>query len=181
MVWARGPSLMEGYLGRPELTDAALQQGWLNTDDRGLLHEGDLYITGRSKDVLILNGRNHAPHPVEQAADGLEGVRTGCAAAVSHAEGGASETLVLFVERVRGGRVDPAAVAANVLEKTGLRCDQVVVVDPGTLPRTSSGKIRRAETLRLFLRGELAPPDRVGLLHVAGIMARSALGFLRSR
>ena len=181
VVWARGPSLMEGYLGRPDLTERALQDGWLNTGDLGFLHEGELYITGRKKDVLILNGRNHAPHPVEQAADLVEGVRTGCAAAVSQSDGGASEKLVLFVERIRGGTVDPAAVAARVLEGTGLRCDQVVVVDAGTLPRTSSGKIRRSEALRLFLAGELAPPDRVNLLHVAGIMARSALGFLRSR
>jgi len=181
VVWTRGPSLMEGYLDQPELTRQVLKDGWLNTGDLGFVHKGELYVTGRKKDVLILNGRNHAPHPVEQAADHVVGVRTGCAAAVSHAVGGASERLVLFVERARKGSVDPNAIAASVLQRTGLRCDQVVIVDPGTLARTSSGKIRRAETLRLWLADELAPPDTVNVLHVASIMARSALAFLRAR
>ncbi len=180
-IWTRGPSLMEGYLDQPGLTRQTLKQGWLDTGDLGFIHEGELYVTGRKKDVLILNGRNHAPHPVEQAADEVAGVRTGCAAAVSQAVGKGSEKLLLFVERALNESVDPQAIAARVLQHTGLRCDQVVVVDPGTLPRTSSGKIRRSETLRLWLIGELAPPDTVNVLHVAGIMARSALAFLRAR
>mgnify|MGYP002632571138 CR=1 FL=1 len=182
IIWTRGPSLMKGYLGRPDLTATALVDGWLNTGDLGFFHEGELYVTGREKDVLILNGRNHAPHPVEQAADHVQGVRTGCAAAVSfRPEGAASETLVLFVERNKGATVDPSLVAASVLERCGLRCGQVVIVDPGTLPRTSSGKLRRSEALRLHRAGELAAPDEVTLLHVAGIFARSAAAFFRAR
>jgi len=182
VIWTRGPSLMKEYLGKPELTAKALVDGWLNTGDLGFFHEGELYVTGRQKDVLILNGRNHAPHPVEQAADHVEHVRRGCSAAVSwRPEGEASESLVLFVERIQDRRPDPDAVARMVLERTGLRCGQVVIVDPGTLPRTSSGKLRRGEALRRWLNGELAPPDEVTLLHVAGIFARSAAAYFRSR
>lgn len=186
-VWAAGPSLMQGYLGKPELSAKALVDGWLDTGDQGFIHQGQLYLSGRVKDLLILNGRNHAPHPVEQAVDGIPGVRTGCAAAVSHRpEGAASEQLVLFVEH--GGLASlaerealPDACHKAVLGATGLVCAQILLLPPGTLPRTSSGKIRRAETLAQHLRGELVPPDKVHLLKVAGILAQSALGFWRAR
>ncbi|MED5371658.1 MAG: fatty acyl-AMP ligase [Myxococcota bacterium] len=186
-VWCTGPSLLREYLGNPEATARALVDGWLDTGDQGFIHDGELYLSGRIKDLLILNGRNHAPHPVEQAVDGLPGVRTGCAAAVSYRdESAASEQLVLFVEH--GSEASPAqisgmaeACAEAVLVGTGLVCAQVLVLPPGTLPRTSSGKIRRSEALRQHLAGELVPPDKVHLLRVAGILARSALGFWRAR
>ena len=186
-VWAKGPSLMSGYLGRPELTAKALVDGWLDTGDQGFVYGGQLYLSGRIKDLLILNGRNHAPHPVEQAVDGIPGVRTGCAAAVSHRpEGAASEQLVLFVEHsalasTAEKRALPEACQQAVVAGTGLVCAQILLLPPGTLPRTSSGKIRRAETLAQHLRGELVPPDKVHLLKVAGILAESALGFWRAR
>ncbi len=78
-----GPSLMDGYLGMEESTAEVLQDGWLDTGDLGFLLDGELYLTGRAKDVLILRGRNHSPVEVEHAVDGVEGVRTGCAAAFS--------------------------------------------------------------------------------------------------
>ncbi|MFT5585332.1 MAG: fatty-acyl-CoA synthase [Cognaticolwellia sp.] len=186
-VWAKGPSLMREYLGRPELTAKALVSGWLDTGDQGFVHGGQLYLSGRIKDLLILNGRNHAPHPVEQAVDGIPGVRTGCAAAVSHRpEGAASEQLVLFVEHSSQASTAekselPKACNQAVVVATGLVCAQILLLPPGTLPRTSSGKIRRAETLAQHLRGELVPPDKVHLLKVAGIFAESARGFWRAR
>ncbi|MCA9548039.1 MAG: AMP-binding protein, partial [Myxococcales bacterium] len=186
-VWTQGPSLMTGYLDQPDATARALVDGWLDTGDLGFVYAGELYLTGRAKDVLILRGRNHAPHPVEQACDGVAGVRTGCAAAVSHRpEGAAHEHLMVFVEATAEASdaeraAMPAACADAVVQATGLACEQVIVLDPGTLPRTSSGKIRRAETLRQFLAAELAPPDRVTLLKVAGLFAKSALGHVKAR
>jgi acyl-CoA synthetase (AMP-forming)/AMP-acid ligase II len=186
-VWLRGPSLMREYLGRPDDTARALVDGWLDSGDAGFVHAGELYLTGRKKDLLILRGRNHPPHPVEQSVDGLDAARTGCAAAVSYRpEGADSEHLLLFVEHTATATLDqraelPAQAAQAVLTATGLRCGEVVVLPPGTLPRTSSGKIRRAKALALHLAGELAPPDQVNVLTVAGILARSALGYLRSR
>ncbi|MCB9760837.1 MAG: fatty acyl-AMP ligase [Alphaproteobacteria bacterium] len=186
-VLARGPSLMEGYLGRPEDTARALRDGWLDTGDLGFFWEGRLYLTGRAKDVLILRGRNHPPHPVEQSVDAVEGVRTGCVAAVSHRhEGAATESLLLFVEHHKDAtavqrKALPEACTAAVREATGLNCDAVFVLAPGTLPRTSSGKIRRQETLRRYLAGELSAPESVGALKLAGMMARSALAMRKSR
>jgi acyl-CoA synthetase (AMP-forming)/AMP-acid ligase II len=186
-LWIRGPSLMEGYLGRPEATARVLRDGWLDTGDLGFLHGGELFLTGRAKDVLILRGRNFAPETVEAALDGVAGVRTGCAVAASWLpEGAAGEELVVFVESARGvaaAAVEalPGRAAEAVLGATGLAVDRVVVAAPGTLPRTSSGKLRRAETVRRFRAGELTPPGAVTPLSLAGAVARSSLAYARLR
>jgi len=186
-VWVRSPSLMTGYFGDPAATARVLREGWLDTGDLGFLHEGELYLTGRAKDVLLLRGRNHAPEEVERAVAGVAGVRTGCAVAASWLpESAAGEVLGLFVEAARDASPDeraglPAACRAAVLAATGLALDEVVVLAPGTLPRTSSGKLRRAETLRLHLASAFSPPDPVTPLRLAGAMARSGLAFARLR
>jgi acyl-CoA synthetase (AMP-forming)/AMP-acid ligase II len=186
-IWIQGPSLMDGYLSDPLATARALRDGWLNTGDLGFLHEGELYLTGRAKDVVILRGRNYAPEEIERAVEGVAGVRTGCVVAASWLpEDAPGEVLGLFVEASRqAGDEDlaalPAACREAVLGATGLAPDQVVVLAPGTLPRTSSGKLRRAETLRLHLAGELTSPDRVTPLRLAGAMARSSLAYARLR
>jgi fatty-acyl-CoA synthase len=180
-----GPSLMAGYLGQPEATAGVLRDGWLATGDLGFLLEGELYLTGRAKDVLILRGANHAPEEVERATSGVAGVRAGCAAAVSWLpEGAAGEVLVLLVETRRGvGEGEHAAIAAacreRVLASTGLDPERVVLLPAGALPRTSSGKIRRAEALRQLLAGELKAPREVTTGLVLGAMARSAVAFAR--
>lgn len=189
-VWIQGPSIMDGYLDNPEATARVLRDGWLDTGDLGFLKDGELYLTGRAKDVVILRGRNHAPEEIERAVDGVAGVRTGCAVAASWLpeppEDKDGERLVLFVESSR--RADsseiaeiPDACAEAVLGAAGLAVDEVVVLAPGTLPRTSSGKLRRQETLRLWLAGELRPPDHVTPLRLAGVMARSGLAYARMR
>ncbi len=176
-IHVRGPSVMKGYFGR---SDAPISAGWLDTGDLGFLDDGELYVTGRAKDLLVLRGQNHAPQDLERAVDAVPGVRTGCAAAVAdlHADG---ETLVLFVE-AREPREDlEAGCREAVLAACGVAPDEVVVLAPGTLPRTSSGKIRRSETLRLWKEGSLDPPDAVGMRTIASAMLRSAAGYLRSR
>ena len=160
-VLARGPSIMDGYLGRPDLTAAALRDGWLDTGDLGFVHDGELFLTSRRKDVVILRGRNYLPAEIEQAVEDLDGAGKGAAVAVSWLpEGAPGERLMLFVELERGTPSDaaeglPSACSRAVLAAIGLLPDEVVVVDPGTLPRTSSGKLRRRETLRRHLAGEL--------------------------
>jgi acyl-CoA synthetase (AMP-forming)/AMP-acid ligase II len=178
-VWVRGPSLMSRYLGRPAATAEVLHDGWLDTGDEGFIFERDLFLTGRAKDVVLLRGRNHSPDWIERSLDGIDALRTGCAVAVSHRETNASsEALWLFAERARGksGTDDQAATEAvrhAVLGRTGLLPDRVVLLAPGTLPRTSSGKLRRRETLRRFLADELEPPDRMGPLPLARALLRS--------
>lgn len=164
-LFVRGPSLMEGYLGQLSATEQAFHDGWLDTGDLGFLRNRELYLTGRAKDVVILRGRNHAPEEIERAVDDVDGVRQGGAVAVSYLpEGGESEELLLFVERARNGGngigpVIAGACAEVVLAATGLGVDHVIVLEPGSLPRTSSGKKRRAETLRRHLASELKTED----------------------
>ena len=184
-VLVRGPSLMSGYDGQPEETARALTDGWLDTGDIGFLCEGELYLHGRAKDLIIVRGRNHAPQDVEHALDDLPGVRTGCSAAVGAlgADGGGEE-LWVFVERAPRAEQSDAEIAKAVrgraLERSGLRAARVVVLAAGTLPRTSSGKIRRAETLRLYRAGALSAPAAVSLPRLALEMFRSLRAFARA-
>jgi acyl-CoA synthetase (AMP-forming)/AMP-acid ligase II len=133
----------------------------------------------------VLRGRNHAPQDVEHALDGVEGVRTGCCAAVGLVPAdGDGEELAVFVERARdypGASAELAErVRRRVLERTGLAPAQVHVLEAGTLPRTSSGKIRRNETRRAFLAGELVPPERVTWLRLVRELVRSRIAFGRA-
>ncbi|HSK74831.1 MAG TPA: fatty acyl-AMP ligase [Thermoanaerobaculia bacterium] len=186
-VWISGPSLMDGYLGHPEATARAFQGDWLDTGDLGFLHGGELYLTGRAKDVVILRGRNYAPDEIERAADAVPGVRSGCVVAASWLpEDAPGEVLALFVEVSRQATPEerealPQACREAVLAATGLAVDRVVTLEPGTILRTSSGKLRRGETLRLYLAGELAPPAPVTALRLAGAVARSSLAYARLR
>ena len=169
-IHVRGPSLMAGYLGRSE---QPIVEGCLDTGDLGLLRGGELFITGRAKDVIVIRGQNHRPWEIERAVDAVDGVRTGCSAAVGDASEGA-ERLLVFVE-ARAPRADLAEDSKRAVQAaTALEAALVVVLEPGTLPRTSSGKIRRAETLKQWQAGTLAPPESVGPLLLAGALARSA-------
>ncbi|MDY7091418.1 MAG: fatty acyl-AMP ligase [Acidobacteriota bacterium] len=185
-VWIRGPSLMEGYLDQPQATAAALRDGWLDTGDRGFLSEGELYLAGRAKDLVLLRGRNYAPEEIEQALDPLPAVRTGCAVAASYLpEGADGEQLVLLVEGRRGaGRQEladlPEACRRAVLAKVGVRAEEVVVLAPGTLPRTSSGKLRRSTALERWRLGTLEAPDSVNPLTLGLAFGRSAIAYARA-
>lgn len=185
-ILVKGPSVMSGYLNRPEITAQTLKKGWLDTGDLGFIHQGELFVHGRAKDVLILRGRNHSPVDVEQAVDGVPGRRTGCVVAVAHGEEESDrEMLYLFVEAAKEATVDeveamPERCRERVLAATGLEADRVIVVGAGTLPRTSSGKLRRSETLRQYLDGNLHPPKSIGPISLAGEMLKSAVAYRRA-
>ena len=142
---------------------------------------GELYICGREKELIILRGANHAPHEFEEALDGLAGVRAGCAVAVGFLpEEGTGEALALLVETeglVPSDSVD--SIRGRVAERTGVRPEAVELLAPGTLPRTSSGKLRRQEALRLWSTGALKPPKAVTALGVTLEMAKGEFLLLR--
>ena len=186
-IWVRGPSLMREYLNQPQATAKILRDGWLDTGDLGIVHAGELYVSGRAKDVLIVRGANHAPEEIESLISGLPQVRTGCSAAVGHlVEGADREEVWLFVEGRQSsagpeGQEIVESCKGLVLAHTGIALDRVVVVEPGTLPRTSSGKIRRQKTLELFLAEELRAPDPVTPGRMVKAVGRSMWARLRSR
>ena len=178
--------MMEGYLGRRRATARALRGGWLDTGDLGFVADGDLYLTGRAKDVLILRGRNHSPVEVEHAVDTVDGVRTGCAAATSFMPEDAERELLLVMVEAQKAVPDreyrriAEEVSRAVLVSTGLDPDRIEVLEPGTLPRTSSGKIRRREALARWRAGSLNPPARVTPIRLLGATLRSSLAMSRA-
>jgi acyl-CoA synthetase (AMP-forming)/AMP-acid ligase II len=182
-IYARGPSVMEEYLGQPEATRAVLDGGWLDTGDLGFVQDGELVVCGRVKDVVVLRGANHAPQEFEDALDGVSGVRTGCAVALGFVPaGGDGEELLLLVESTAGERPDLVdRIRAAVAERTGVRPHTVQLLRPGTLPRTSSGKLRRSEALRRWATGALHPPARVTAVRLVREMLRSALALALAR
>lgn len=183
-VFARGPSVMAGYVGHPEATARALDAaGWLDTGDLGFEADGELFLTGRAKDLVIIRGANHAPQEFEECLEAVEGLRTGCAVALGFTpEGENDEALLLLAEHAPGVAVEglEERIREAVLAGTGVKAHTVRVVEPGTLPRTSSGKLRRSEALRRYLAGELTAPKKVGTVGLVVEMAKSALAFARS-
>jgi len=174
-VWARGPSLVTAYHNAP----APIRDGWLDTGDVGVVRDGELYLCGRAKDVIIVRGRNHAPQDLERACSEVAGVRTGCVVAGADGAGG-RERVVLLVE-VREAREGLAEDCRGAVRAAcGLEPGEVVLVAPGTLPRTSSGKLRRAEALAQWRAGTLTPPRAMGPVAMAGVLVSSAVHRLRA-
>jgi acyl-CoA synthetase (AMP-forming)/AMP-acid ligase II len=159
-----------------------MSNGWLDTGDLGFVDQGELYICGRAKDVIIIRGANHQPQEFESCLDSVEGVRTGCAVALGFApEGSEGEELLILAERALHAPQDnlEERIREAVLDGTGIRAHTVLVLDPGTLPRTSSGKMRRREALHRFLTGELSPPQPVNLVRLAGRVVQSAIAYAK--
>jgi fatty-acyl-CoA synthase len=151
----------DGYFENPEATAESFKSGWLHTGDLGFFVDGDLYVCGRAKDLVIVRGRNFYPSDIEWAVGELEKVKRGNVCVFS-VPGEDEEKVVVVVEGARGDADDlGAAVKACVLERFGLNVAAIPVIPPGTLPKTSSGKLQRRKTRELYLEGKL-PQHRVG-------------------
>jgi fatty-acyl-CoA synthase len=155
-----GPSVTPGYFRNPKVTAAVLRDGWMDSGDLGYWADGELYITGRRKDMIKKAGRNLYPQEVEEMVGDLPGVRKGCVAAfgVADADIGTERLVVIAesrqtappaAERLR------AAIRDRVVAAVGVPPDTIVVAGPGAVLKTSSGKIRRSATRDAYLRGAL--------------------------
>jgi len=155
----RGTSITPGYYRSPETTAAAFHDEWLRSGDLGYLVDGDLVICGRLKDVMILGGRNVHPQDVERAASDVDGVRAGNVIAFGTEGRKGRETLVVVAESKVADRSIGirAAVAARVRDTVGLTPEEIVLVRPGTLPKTSSGKLQRSLCRTRYLSADLEP------------------------
>ena len=161
-LYARGPSMMHSYFGQPEATAAVLSEdGWLDTGDLGYLTDGQIVVTGRAKDLIIINGRNIWPQDLEWTAEHeIAALRSGDVAAVAVDDGNGERIVVLVEHRPADAEVLDALrkeVAGVLRLRHGVETD-VVPVPPRALPRTSSGKLSRAKAKQLYLKGAFILP-----------------------
>jgi acyl-CoA synthetase (AMP-forming)/AMP-acid ligase II len=176
-IWVRGPNVSQGYWGRPSDSASVLHAqiegtggDWLRTGDLGCLDSaGELYIVGRLKDVIIIRGMNHYPQDIENTVSFCHPAlrRDHCAAFGVPDEAG-DEQLIIVQEMNRG---DPgawttseisAAIRAAIANDHELMVRAIVLIRPGTLPRTTSGKVQRSLTRQLWADGKLSPWRETG-------------------
>jgi 1-acyl-sn-glycerol-3-phosphate acyltransferase len=155
----RGPSVTAGYFRRPEVTRAVMHDGWMDSGDLGYIADGELFVTGRQKDMIIKAGRNLYPQEVEEVVGDIPGIRKGCVAAFGtpDPETG-TERLVVIAEtraELATHRDLEAAVLERVVATLGVPPDVVVIALPRSVLKTSSGKIRRGATRDAYLSGSL--------------------------
>jgi len=186
----RGPSTMQGYFKNPIATAAVmLSDGWVDTGDLGYLADGELFVTARIKDVIIKGGRNLYPQEVEEVVGDVDGVRRGCVAAfgVQDTRLGTEKLVVVAETRTTDSLQQDdleARIVARVDAQLGLPPDVVRLVVPQTVPKTSSGKVRRDACKQMYLKKQLektALPGWVQLLRLAAGNSRRQIWHWASR
>ncbi|MGH8355837.1 MAG: fatty acyl-AMP ligase, partial [Pseudomonas sp.] len=160
-----GPSTSRGYFRNPEETRRVRHGDWLDSLDLAYIAAGEVYLTGRAKDLIIRAGRNIYPYDVEAAVGNLAGLRKGCVAVFgSRDAASASERLVVLAETREQDRAArqrlQQAINRVVVDLTDVPPDDIVLAPPHSVLKTSSGKIRRAASRELYERAELARPQR---------------------
>jgi fatty-acyl-CoA synthase len=154
---------MVGYFRDDEATKACMTpDGWLDTGDMGYISAGYIYIVGRAKDMIIINGKNHWPQDIEWAVEQLPGFKAGDIAAFSITTQGGEETPAVLVQ-CRTSDLEERSRLRDVIRErvrsiTGINC-VIELVPPRSLPRTSSGKLSRAKARNLYLSGEIRTYD----------------------
>jgi 1-acyl-sn-glycerol-3-phosphate acyltransferase len=169
----RGPSVTAGYYRRPDATRAVLHDGWMDSGDLGYLADGELFVTGRQKDLIIKGGRNLYPEEVEEVAGDVAGIRKGCVAAFSVSDPAlGTERLIVVAESHAADAETRERLRVSVIDRVvaalGIPPDVVVIAPPRSVRKTSSGKIRRGATRQAYLDGRL----EAGRFSVAGQWVR---------
>ncbi len=179
----KGPSMTAGYYRKPEATAAlTVPGGFLDSGDLAYRAHGEHFIAGRKKDLIIKAGRNLVPQEIEEAASHAPGVRRGCVAAfgVRSEEQGTERVVVAVETRAQGAarrEQITAEITRRVADAVGMPPDEVALVPPGAVPKTSSGKVRRSATKELYLAGALGQATGTSWFHRVLLM----LGLLDAR
>jgi acyl carrier protein len=178
----RGPSATSGYLHNPEATRRLFHGEWLDSGDLAYIAEGEVYLTGRAKDLIIRSGRNLHPQELEEAAGNLPGVRKGCVAVFGSPDPvSGTERLVVLAETAVTESEEREAlrrrIESLVVDLLGEPPDDVVLAPPHTVSKTSSGKIRRAASREIYENGRIGAPQTAlwrQMMHlmVAGLRPR---------
>ena len=156
----QGPSATSGYFRNSEATRRLFDGTWLDSGDLAYIAEGDVYLTSRVKDIIIRGGRNICPYELEEAVGDLPGIRKGCVAVFGSLDSASgTERIIVVAETRKGETVMQEALQAQIrgvaTDLLGMPPDDVILAPPHTVPKTSSGKIRRAATRELFETGRI--------------------------
>ncbi|HAV42764.1 TPA: acyl-CoA synthetase [bacterium] len=158
-IVVRSPSVMKGYYNNEEGSKNTIKNGWLYTGDLGYTARGNLYVCGRKKDLIIIRGRNYYPQDIEWAANEVEGVRRGNAVVFGlRNPNSLTESIAIVTEShlwEKREKEIKEGIRNNILNRFGLRVERIEVLPPGSLPKTSSGKLQRNKTRELFEAGRL--------------------------
>jgi fatty-acyl-CoA synthase len=177
-LWFRGPSATSGYYRNPEATRELMREGdWLDSGDLAYWGEGELYITGRAKDVIIKAGRNLYPHEIEVIAGGVKGVRTGCVVAFGAPDERTGTERLIVAAEIReplDAKQIESEISRAVDQAMGLPPDVVALLRPQSIPKTSSGKLRRSDTRQLYLDGKLGKKQQSAWMQIARLAVRGA-------
>ncbi|WP_051305406.1 AMP-binding protein [Desulfogranum mediterraneum] len=168
----KGPSATSGYLHAPEQTRRLFHDDWLDTGDLAYIAGGDVYLTGRVKDIIIRGGRNIYPHEYEEAIGEITGIRKGCVAVFGsqHGQDGTERVVVLAESRKQGHEAHQQLtqkINQIGVDLLGLPPDEVVIVPPGAVLKTSSGKIRRSSTRQFYEQGLIGRKKRAVWLQLS--------------
>ncbi len=170
----RGPSRTPGYYRNPKASTAVIDaEGWMDSGDLGYWARGELFVTGRAKDLIIRAGHNIVPQEIEAATAEVKGVRRGCVAAFgSRDPRSGTERVVVVAETRETNAHERRRIKADIghrVAAAGVPPDRVVLAPPGAIPKTSSGKIRRQETKRLYEAGKLGGTHRPAWVQIASL------------
>jgi 1-acyl-sn-glycerol-3-phosphate acyltransferase len=180
----KGPSATSGYFRNAEATRQLFDGDWLDSGDLAYIADGEVYLTGRAKDIIIRAGRNIHPHELEEAIGGLPGIRKGCVAVFGSPDPASGTERLVVVAETR--ETDAAArerlrpqIDAVIMDVLGMPADDVVLAPPHTVLKTSSGKIRRADCRERYARGDLGGRPRAVWWQLTRLALRGALPHLR--
>ncbi len=180
----KGPSATSGYLHNPDKTRSLFNGDWLDSGDLAYIADGDIYIISRVKDIIIRGGRNIYPHELEEAIGNIEGIRKGCVAifGLQDRDERTERVVVLAETRI----MEPEArsqlhqsITHVGVDLLGIPPEEIVLVPPGSVLKTSSGKIRRSATRELFERGLIGKKKRPVWLQVVHMTLAGILPFIR--
>ena len=180
----KGPSASSGYYRNPEQTRKLFDGTWLDTGDLAYLADGELYLSGRAKDVIIRGGRNLYPYELEQAVGALPGIRKGCVAVFGSIDSNSGTERVIVLAETRetaGDALDALRHRINerAVDLIGLPVDDIVLAPPHTVLKTSSGKIRRAASREYYERGARSAQPAAVWLQLARLAWTGVLPELR--
>ncbi|MEW6689897.1 MAG: AMP-binding protein [Pseudomonadota bacterium] len=176
----RGPSATSGYYRNPDATRGLFSGEWLNTGDRAYMKDGMVYLTGREKDIIIRGGRNISPYELEQAVGDLAGVRRGCVAVFGSLDPASGTERVVVLAEMRDRDSSRHADLKRMINELavsliGAPADDIVLAPPATVPKTSSGKIRRVAAREFYERGPSSVrPQAVWLQFLRLVLAGAA-------